>query len=504
MSLLAKNLKRKLDKSDSNDDFFATTHSDKTVEKTEVLKISFNGGDVIEVNKKKLLQKSLYFQAITSPRFNDYQKDTIQVNFNASVESFQQIISYIETDDIIKKKSDNILQVFELATYLQIDCLTKNFKDLFIYNLNIKMLNKQLLWIKSNPLFKGYKEVALKFKKNKKPSVSGLYILESFDDDEIFLRIKSFANKKSGCKLLSGNDDADEKARLLKEYRGMGGHLKIVMQFCDSIIIQDWGDFFYQYNLVTDAMSKIPDVWSYCKLCCDNEKLYALDFDVYLKVFVFRSIDLGEKLEVFERKPFKSIKLDSIISSICYNGKMYILYSFDDDYQFDKDHCFDIDHVSTKSKLDSQLCYVRLLILCTKTFNILNNFKIKDRLNIDENFVDKSCSSKYSWFLTVFHDKKNHKLFIYTGEKTPILVFDVQKVNFYFVENTVGEPLDHFRDMEAFTTDYNNNIVYKLVEKRKRGNKHHNITAYEYVNEKFVNTGFKCDYFADWLSIYFV
>ena len=104
MSLPAKGLKRKLDKCDSNDDYIATAYSDETDEKTEVLKISFNGGAVVEVNKKKLLQKSMYFQAITSPKFNDHQKDKIEVNFDASIETFQQIITYIEIDDVIKKK----------------------------------------------------------------------------------------------------------------------------------------------------------------------------------------------------------------------------------------------------------------------------------------------------------------------------------------------------------------------------------------------------------------
>ena len=92
------------------------------------------------------------------------------MNFDASTESFQQIISYVETDDVIKKKNDNVLEVLELATYLQIDCLTKDFKDLFIYNLNSRTIDNQLKIIKNNPLFKDLEEVVLKFKENENSS----------------------------------------------------------------------------------------------------------------------------------------------------------------------------------------------------------------------------------------------------------------------------------------------------------------------------------------------
>ena len=245
-------------------------------------------------------------------------------------------------------------------------------------------------------------------------------------------------------------------------------------------------------------MVRFPNVWGYCEFCCDSENLYALDFDVNFKVNILRSVDCEKKLEISRRITFNSITVESIISSLCYNRKMYILYNYDYDYQFEK------NQVSSRRNLDKQLCYVRLLVICTKTFTILNNFKIKDRLNIDKKLIDKSYSSGFANFLTIFHDRKSLKVFIYTGEKTPILVFDIQKENFYFVENTIGGPLDHFNSLEEFRTDYNNNIVYKLVVSEKLETVNHKITAYEYIDEKFIDTGFECDNFADWVSIYFV
>ena len=84
--------------------------------------------------------------------------------------------------------------------------------------------------IKNNPLLKDFEEVALKFSKNGKPSVSGLYILQNFNDDYIFIRLKSFVNNESDCKLPSPKS-TDEKGWLLRNYRGIEGEMRIVMHF---------------------------------------------------------------------------------------------------------------------------------------------------------------------------------------------------------------------------------------------------------------------------------
>ena len=484
MSSLAKNLKRKLDKNDLNDNNLALL--DVTHDKTEVLKISFNGGAAIEVNKEKLLKKSLYFQAITSPRFIDHQKDEIQVNFDASTESFQQIISYVETDDVIKKKNDNVLEVLELATYLQIDCLTKDFKDLFIYNLNSRTIDNQLKIIKNNPLFKDFEEVALKFKENENSSFSALYILESYNDGDIFIRIKWLLNKESGSKLLSQNDDDDTGGQICLPQTKM----KIVAQFRNRIIFTDY-EFYYQCNLITKVISRIFGVPKNCKICCDDFHLYAIQADVKLKVYYFRSIYSGDELRMYRKTYYNLVKPESIISVVYYNRKIFIMYTKNEGYWSNFD-----------CSLDRKLCCLHMLILCTEEDDVLGNFKINNRLSIDEKIIDESYSSGKAEFLTIFQDKKNLKIFTYTGRKTPILVFDVQKENFYFVENTISGPMRKFVQVKQFCTDYNNNIVYKLVKDFSSGN--YKVTAYEFVEEKFVDARFECDYFADWLSMYFV
>ena len=105
-------LETRLNNCGLNDNNSSTNLLDETGEKAEKLKICFNGGDVIEVARKKLLQKSLYFQAITNSSFNDHKKDIVEVNFDASFEVFHQAINYLETGDIQRRKNDHVLEIF--------------------------------------------------------------------------------------------------------------------------------------------------------------------------------------------------------------------------------------------------------------------------------------------------------------------------------------------------------------------------------------------------------
>ena len=153
-------LETKLSNCSLNDTNSSISLLDETGEKTEILKICFNGGDVIEVDRKKLLQKSMYFQAVTNPSFSDHEKDYVEVNFDASQETFQQVMNFLETGDI-KRKNDHVLEIFELATYLQIDSLKKLCENVFIYNLNTRTIDNQLSLIEKNPPLKDFIEETL-------------------------------------------------------------------------------------------------------------------------------------------------------------------------------------------------------------------------------------------------------------------------------------------------------------------------------------------------------
>ena len=125
----------------------------------------------------------------------------------------------------------------------------------------------------------------------------------------------------------------------------------------------------------------------------------------------------------------------------CHSGKIYIF------------------HIK---KLNQNENHAHLLILCTKTFTVLKNSRIKDKLNTDET-LKKSNFSHFNILKTIFQDKNNLKVFMHCGQKAPILVFDISNENFYFIENTISCSVTFSEMPSQYCTDFNRNIVYEVV-----------------------------------------
>ena len=465
-----------------------TTQSDKTNQNTEVLRICFNGYAVIEVDRKKLLQKSLYFQAISNPSFNDHEKDNLGVNFDASFEVFQQVVNYIETDEI-KRKNDHVLEIFELATYLQIDSLIEKCKDIFIYNLNTRTLYGQLKRIKNNPLLKDFEDVALKFKKSGKPSISGLYILKKLEDGKVFMHLQSPVNEESDCKPSPVYFKGDYRQEI--DVMRFVFLPKIVGRFHNSLIISDSSSYLYQYNLITGITVDL-EVLGMQKVCLNDEKVFAVGSvdhynDLKLKVSVLSSDNCDEQLKVTKTKVFESIEVVSFLGVFYCNEKIYIMYTTNKSVH----HTFAF---KPDTNLGKHLNFVRLVILCAKTLKVLRRFKIKDIIHDEENLKEDVYSQNHEGFKTIYHDKKNSKVFIYTGCETPILVFDTKKENFYFVKNTLVASSNDAEWPEYFFTEYNYNKVYKVVGVfiPNSFEKNYIVSDYEYVDEKFICTSYEC------------
>ena len=480
-------LETKLNNCGLYDNTSSTTLSDESGEKPKILKICFNGGDVIEVNKKKLLKKSLYFQAITNSSFNDHKKDIVEVNFDASFEIFHQAINYLETGDIQRRKNDHVLEIFELATYLQIECIIKKFKDTFVYNLNTRTLVKQLSLIKDNPLFKDFEDVALKFKNSGKPSISGLYIIERCNKEDPctnFIHIKSLVNEESNCNLVSQiyKDKCDYRQQIDQ-------NAAIVGRFCNSLIIDDL-EYIYQYNLITGDMVKICEIKGYFYVCSDDENLYFLEVSYYkyqrryhkLKMSVLSSNN--SHLKVSETKVFNLLYFAGTQCVFCFSGKIYIFY---------------LKKVSRDEK------HAHLLILCTKTFTVLSESKLTDSVSLK--FSDAEILK------TIYLDKKNQRVFIHCGELLPIMEFDIRSNKYSIVTNFFKHPVNRpniWSTLLQFCTDPNHDIVYELRSGLRffdlcSTEYYHKIRAFEYSNGNFVDTGFSCETSdVDWLTISYV
>ena len=77
-----------LNDKDNNDSCVTIQKENKTEDET--LTVLFNKHLTVEFSKEKLLEKSEYFRAITSSRFNDSKNNYIEVNFEASTYSFNK------------------------------------------------------------------------------------------------------------------------------------------------------------------------------------------------------------------------------------------------------------------------------------------------------------------------------------------------------------------------------------------------------------------------------
>ena len=316
-----------------------------------------------------------------------------------------------------------------------------------------------------------------------------MYFLESYKKGEVSIRLKSPVQEKNNCKLVS---PIYNKGDYVQQIHEPGFYAPLLLgQFRYNLVLSN-DQCLYQYNLITGDLVKIHEVNGldgHAIVCSDDENLYV--FDIFYDLISLLNKNLnrklklsvlsGSKCKVTKTKVFNSVSVYNTSCLLCYSGKIYIFY-------FKK---------VSKHEQDA-----RLLILSTNSFTVLKDSKIKDKLNIDEK-LKKSCFSDTIVFKTIFHDKKNSKFFIYCGQKTPILVFDIRKENFHFIENTISDSVKPY--FLGFCMDLNNNIVYEAVltfnfptgsslsDPLHLRYAHTRIKAFEYMDEKFVDTGFKCE-----------
>lgn len=107
--------------------------------------VVLNGNDelVLKVNRKKLLEKSVYFRAVFKECYKYYNSDLIDVYFPEKEEIVDKVMKFISSDSITLD-INSIFETYNLAEYLQIGCLQQLCLDHFTLNLNRNTLEKQL------------------------------------------------------------------------------------------------------------------------------------------------------------------------------------------------------------------------------------------------------------------------------------------------------------------------------------------------------------------------
>ena len=141
------------------------------------VKLLFNKVYAVNVNKRKLIKKSLYFRAFLNAFRKNHLSRFFEVNFETSRNVFKRVARYIEKGSLHFSKND-IFQVYELAFYLGIAGLQQLCLDHFAFNLTSGNVENRLKSLRKHQLSgNDFEKVALQFEKSGLPSLSGLYFL---------------------------------------------------------------------------------------------------------------------------------------------------------------------------------------------------------------------------------------------------------------------------------------------------------------------------------------
>ena len=141
------------------------------------VKLLFNKVYVVNVNKRKLTKKSLYFRAFLNTFRKNHLSRLFEVNFETSRSIFKQVARYIEKGSLHFSKNE-IFEVYELAVYLGMAGLQQLCLDHFAFNLTSGNVENRLKPLQKHQLSgNDFKEVALQFEKSGLPSLSGLYFI---------------------------------------------------------------------------------------------------------------------------------------------------------------------------------------------------------------------------------------------------------------------------------------------------------------------------------------
>ena len=221
----------------------------------------------------------------------------------------------------------------------------------------------------------------------------------------------------------------------------------------------------FQYNLVSGTIdvSTLEDDQKYygCDeplICCDSNKLFVISKvkdvikDTSLSLSAFHKNKFTDCLEMCKEKTFEiflhtKYEHSKLWLSHCHDDKLYIFYSC---YKHRRTYG---GGYSTQDAYNSDDLY--LLTICNKSFDILENQRLSERIEIDK-FINLTN------FETMFYHEKQEKLFMlqtcfyFYEQFEQVLVFDMKNNSFYFTHSILpsSPPIDDYHQIVyAFSKD---------------------------------------------------
>ena len=415
-----------------------TQNQNQIVDKT-IVRVLFNKVYVVNIDKHKLLKKSLYFRkkADLKKLFKDYKSEIIELKFKTSRKIFKQVMQFI-TNGKLNLHKNTIFKIYHLAVYLQVTDLNQLCLDYFTFNLNLKNLGNQ---INSLPdcqfLGNDLKERVLKFYESGAPAFKGLYFLEV--DDNNIPHLKIISQETSSLRHI--------KINIPKQSKRCKYNFELE-NFCNTLVLSNsiqhskFEHSLLVYNIVSGETAKLTtEACNHTVICCRNRKLFtvsvvekekeysSLCFSTYEKVS--GRIELCTNTTVEQPFKIKSPFLKDVylFFAHCVSDKLYVFYC-------------ECKYKRKKYWMDKKynLSDIYMMTFCLQTKSVVKNEKIK----LDKNVDLKRFCKEFITFKKLLYVDKEQKLFIQIDQFT-MLVFDIKNKSFYLMINEIFDSVHkHF------------------------------------------------------------
>ena len=412
---------------------------------------------VVNVNKKNLIRRSLYFRAVlTSPckvpsRF-------LEVNFETSRSNFKQVARYIEKGSIHFSKN-GLFEIYKLADHLQMPALQQLCLDRFVFGLTAGNVENRLRRLEEHE-FSGsddFKRAALQLKRSGKFSFSGIY----------FLAVEGRNRQlKRYCAKTNSVHDVDVDFPEKKRFELERFSTTIAISCPEKQHAKNENSLLL-YDIVSgkvdrvsaavadDDVSTDDEDSNQTVICSSNDRLFVVSVAESFMVASCLSLSIYEKVGGKVALAASETFYQPFEGKWPVFGKMYLLFAYYFDNKVFVFYCEDkYENIEWKQiEITSELY---MMTMCISTLSVVKNEKV-----LIENPTFDKMFLNVEKFQQCFYDEKEQKLLINISPSTPtfsfsglpldfsrppMLFFDVIKQRFRVRELGVGKSLhQHFK-----------------------------------------------------------
>ena len=402
-----------------------TTKTQST--KGSAVKVRLNNKDFQEVDQKKLIESSSYFQNILSSKFKDHKSSFVEINYPASTKTFKCAMDFVTSGDL-NANDENIFEVYELADYLLMEKLKNQCLDQFASGLDRINVQSKFDFLKTLNFPVGdFKQRASSFVKQ---NTSGMYFLQREPTFPTRSRLNFYSLESNAFRNVACFYEDDSMELSLHRFNN-------TIAVCPSSVSSKNKNInMILMDLVSEKLEEAPLSFEGRAVNCSNEhNLFVISLPE--KKSVKRTFCV-EKFEIDSYTEFRSttetIEYDLLETydfcqfhfAQCVDDKMYVFYQTEP-------HCCETNNNKN---------YV--LIFCTETMKVLKNINIADDGLLNKKYLVGLTLQEveYGNLYKSFHSRKSNELLVQLDRELSrgnldFLVFDVEKQLFRVEEDVL-------------------------------------------------------------------